>query len=95
MPGGMGALQQMYHDVQEPLQSAADSALPNPFAPSGGSGGSSSAGSGSGAPAASTEGGEENTPMPNPWSSRTAGTGTGYESLVHLQTPYQQYSCTV
>ena len=78
----MGALQQLYHDVQEPLQSAADSALPNPFAPSGGSGGTSSAGSGSGAPDASSAVGEENTPMPNPWASRTAG--TGYGCIVHL-----------
>lgn len=86
MPGGMGALQQMYHDVQEPLQSAADSALPNPFASPAatGSGGGGGSAPGTAAPATSSAGsGEVNTPMPNPWGSRTPA-GTINELRVEL-----------
>ncbi|XP_064619126.1 ubiquilin-1-like [Lineus longissimus] len=77
IPGGFNALQRMYHDIQEPMMSAAqDSMGGNPFA--------SLVNNGSGTGGNSGQQGRENTdPLPNPWapgggssSSTSSSTGT-------------------
>jgi ubiquilin len=67
IPGGFNALQRIYHDVQEPMYSAAQEQFGNnPFA-------QLLAGNGENTAASRTE---NTDPLPNPWAPRGTGTST-------------------
>jgi ubiquilin len=75
LPGGFGALQRMYHDIQEPMMNAATEGLGrNPFASLiNNSSGTNESGSGS-------QGQENRDPLPNPWSPTQPSTTPGSQS---------------
>ncbi|XP_041762523.1 ubiquilin-1 [Anopheles merus] len=68
VPGGYSALQRIYRDIQEPMMNAT---FRNPYS------GTSESGSTSGGGTNPQQGTENRSPLPNPWSSASSGTGSG------------------